>query len=97
MNPSDTTPTSDLFQYRQAGRQLVYDLIKELVSDHTSVSVEVEVGERTTIYRVACGKSCIGQILGSKGRNITAIRTLIASISARKGFRAIVEIPYFSE
>ena len=91
------TGISDLSQHREEGRQLVYDLMKELATDSSSIQVSFEVGERTTVYHVACDKDCIGQILGSKGKNISAVRTLISSISARKGFRAIVEIPFFRD
>lgn len=93
----DRTGMSSLPQHRENGRQLVYDLLKELVTDSSSIQVSFEVGERTTVYHVACSKDCIGQILGSKGKNISAVRTLISSISARKGFRAIVEVPFFRE
>ncbi|BEV67236.1 KH domain-containing protein [Bdellovibrio bacteriovorus] len=86
-----------LNEERENGRKLILGLLTELVSDSSSLSINVEVGERTTVYHVGCKKECIGQILGSKGRNIGAIRTLISSISARKGFRAIVEVPYFSD
>lgn len=92
------TPTTEaLVQYRENGRSLLHGLLTELVSDSKSIKVDVEVGERTTIYRVDCARECIGQILGSKGRNISAIRTLVSSIAARKGFRAIVEVPFFPE
>nr|BFD65771.1 hypothetical protein HAGR004_07930 [Bdellovibrio sp. HAGR004] len=88
---------SSLSQHREDGRQLLFDLVKELVTDSSSIQVSLEVGEGTTVYHVACSKDCIGQILGSKGKNISAVRTLIGSVSARKGFRAIVEIPFFRD
>ncbi len=101
-SPSESTADAPLCpiklnEERENGRKLILGLLTELVSDSSSLSINVEVGERTTVYHVGCKKECIGQILGSKGRNIGAIRTLISSISARKGFRAIVEVPYFSD
>ncbi|MGE9744711.1 KH domain-containing protein [Bdellovibrio bacteriovorus] len=101
-SPSESTADTPLCptklnEERENGRKLILGLLTELVSDSSSLSINVEVGERTTVYHVGCKKECIGQILGSKGRNIGAIRTLISSISARKGFRAIVEVPYFSD
>lgn len=96
-NLTVVTDPEDLEQHREAGRRLVLDLVNELVTDPTSIQVNMEVGERTTVYRVDCAKSCIGQILGAKGKNINAVRTLIASITARKGFRAVVEIPFYPD
>ncbi|WP_374001324.1 KH domain-containing protein [Bdellovibrio bacteriovorus] len=94
----DVSPSStDLAAERENGRKLILGLLTELVTDSSSLSIDIEVGERTTVYHVGCKKECIGQILGSKGKNIGAIRTLISSISARKGFRGIVEVPYFSD
>jgi predicted RNA-binding protein YlqC (UPF0109 family) len=38
----------------------------------------------------------LGQIIGAKGKNISGVRAVIAATMARKGIRAIVEIPYYS-
>ncbi|MFV8248542.1 KH domain-containing protein [Bdellovibrio bacteriovorus] len=98
ISKADASASSlDLQEERENGRKMILGLLVELVSDSSSLSVEMEVGDRTTIYHVHCKKECIGQILGAKGKNISAIRTLVTSISARKGFRAIVEVPYFHE
>lgn len=79
----------------ESGRQLVELLVRGLVDTPELVSVIVQQGERTTIYRVVCEQQCIGQIIGSKGRNIGGVRAVIAATMARKGIRAIIEIPYF--
>lgn len=79
----------------EKGRKLLETLIKDLVDAPEKISVSITQGERTTIYKIDCEQRNIGQIIGSKGKNIGAVRTVISSIMARKGIRAIVEIPFF--
>ncbi len=93
----ETKPnTLDLDQERELGRQLVDQLIRGLVDHPETILVSLVVGEKTTIYKVECDQKCLGQIIGSKGKNIGGVRAVIAATMARKGIRAIVEIPYFS-
>lgn len=76
-------------------RGLIEQIIKEMVSFPEEIKVTYTVGERTTIYQVECSQKVLGQIIGSKGKNIQSIRTITQGITARKGFRSIVEIPYY--
>lgn len=85
-------PVEDVIE---SGRQLVELLVRGLVDTPETVFVKVEQGDRTTVYRVECQQNSIGQIIGSKGRNINGVRAVITATMARKGVRAIVEIPYF--
>lgn len=87
---------TDLTAVREAIRIFLQSLVKEMVADPSSINVTVVVGERTTIFKVDCSQCCLGQIIGSRGKNISAIRTLVSAMTARKGFRAVVEIPFFT-
>ncbi|MDG0815953.1 KH domain-containing protein [Bdellovibrio svalbardensis] len=80
---------------READRLLLLTILNELVSDPNSIRVEIMQGERTTVFNVSCEQICIGQIIGTRGKNISAIRNIIASIAGRKGYRAIIEIPHY--
>ncbi|XGC79568.1 KH domain-containing protein [Bdellovibrio bacteriovorus] len=84
----------DLDEAREDGRDLLERVIKGIVDYPESVSVSYAVGDKTTVYKVECDKKCLGQVIGSKGKNITGVRAVIAATLARKGIRAIVEIPY---
>lgn len=79
----------------EKGRRLLETLIKDLVDAPERIRVSITQGEKTTIYKIECEQRNIGQIIGSKGKNIGAVRTVISSIMARKGIRAIIEIPFF--
>lgn len=65
------------------------------MSGENDVSVEITHGEKTTIFKVNCSQKSIGKIIGAQGKNIGALRTLVASLSGRNGFRSIVEVPYY--
>ncbi|MFV3409288.1 KH domain-containing protein [Bdellovibrio bacteriovorus] len=89
----EISPNQD--QDRENGRNLLETLIRGLVDYPDTVSVTYMVGDKTTVYKVECDQKCLGQVIGSKGKNIGGIRAVISATLARKGIRAIVEIPYF--
>nr|WP_295902802.1 KH domain-containing protein [uncultured Bdellovibrio sp.] len=80
---------------REEGRQLLERLIRGLVDYPETVTVGFAMGDKTTVYKVECDQRCLGQIIGAKGKNITGIRAVISATMARKGIRAVVEIPYY--
>lgn len=75
--------------------QLILKITTELVNDPSDVSISVQRGERTTVFKIECSKNSIGQIIGSSGKHIQSLRVIAQGISARKGFRCIIEIPYY--
>lgn len=80
---------------REQCRVLLNTMIQGLVDYPETISVSYSVGDRTTVFKVECDKRCLGQIIGAKGKNISGVRAVIAATMARKGIRAIVEIPYY--
>ncbi len=80
---------------REEGRELLERLVRGLVDLPDSVVVSYSTGDKTTVYKVECDQKCLGQLIGCKGKNITGVRAVMAAIMARKGIRAIVEIPYY--
>lgn len=80
---------------REQGRVILETLLRELADNPETIHVRTLVGERTTIYKVDCEKASIAQIIGSRGKTITSLRTVIAAILGKKKIRAIIEIPYF--
>lgn len=82
-------------QEREDGRKLLESLVRGLVDFPETVEVSYSVGDKTTVYKVECHQKCLGQIIGSKGKNISGVRAVMCATMARKGIRAIVEIPYY--
>lgn len=78
-------------------RVLVENLARELVSHPEEIRVTFSNGEKTTIYNLDCTQRIYGQLIGSGGKNIQSLRTLVQAMTARRGFRSIIEIPYFKQ
>lgn len=75
--------------------ELLETLIKQMVDAPESVSVSYRRGEKTTVFEVACSRAAIGRLIGNKGRTINALRILVTSMMAKRGMRAVIEIPYY--
>ncbi|KYG61005.1 KH domain-containing protein [Bdellovibrio bacteriovorus] len=85
----------DSGRVREEGKELLQALIRGLVDHPDSIVVSYSFGDKTTVYKVECDQKCLGQIIGAKGKNINGVRAVISATLARKGVRAVVEIPYY--
>lgn len=83
----------DLDAYREEIRQLIEHVVKLLVDDPQSVSVAIYLGPKTTVFRITCAKDNLGQVIGSQGKTIMGLRSVVHAMTARIGVRSIVEIP----
>ena len=77
---------------RQKICAVVHSVLGSLLSLPPSYEVSFVVGNKTTIFQIEIQQKDYGRLLGTKGRNINALRTLVTSMSANSGFRAIVEV-----
>ena len=75
-------------------KELLEDIVKSLVDKPDEVSIEVnDESESTLIYELRVGEGDIGMVIGKKGRNVGAIRTLLSAATAKTGGkRALLEI-----
>lgn len=83
----------DLEKYREEVRALIEHVVKLLVDEPDSVTVTTFVGPKTTVYRIACSKENLGQVIGTQGKTIMGLRAIVHAMTARTGVRSIVEIP----
>ena len=73
--------------------QLLEDIVKAIVDKPDDVKVTLVEGDSTEIYELAVGDGDLGKVIGKKGRNVSAIRTLLSAATAKKGGkRSILEI-----
>lgn len=79
--------------YREEIRLLIEHVARLLVDQPDTVSVTTYVGPKTTVFRVNCAKENLGQIIGSQGKTIMGLRSIVHSMTARIGIRSIIEIP----
>jgi len=67
-------------------------IVKSLVDNPEKVSVTEVEGERITILELKVEKEDMGKVIGKRGNNAQAIRTLLGAASAKLGKRAVLEI-----
>ena len=73
--------------------QLLEDIVKAIVDKPDDVKVTLVEGDSTEIYELAVGDGDLGKVIGKRGRNVSAIRTLLSAATAKKGGkRSILEI-----
>ena len=74
-------------------KDLLENMVKAIVDSPEDVEISVTEGEDTLIYEIRLGDGDLGKVIGKKGRNIGAIRTIVSAISAKEGGkRSIIEI-----
>jgi len=69
-------------------KQLIETIVKAIVDDEKSVTVnEVEGGNRV-VLEILCNKSDLGKIIGKKGKTAQAIRSIVyaASFKTKKKY-----------
>ena len=59
--------------------------VKQLVDKPDEVNVEAVESDQTIIYELTVGDGDYGKVIGKRGRNISAIRTILFAINAKEG------------
>ena len=73
--------------------KLLEDIVKSLVDKPDEVKININESENTIVYELNVGDGDLGKVIGKKGRNVNAIRTLLSASNAKEGGkRAILEI-----
>ncbi|HUR49064.1 MAG TPA: KH domain-containing protein [Acidimicrobiales bacterium] len=67
-------------------------IVRELVDDPDSVSVEVVEDGNRVEFQVETAPDDVGRIIGRRGHVIQSIRTLARAAAAKEGLEADVEI-----
>ena len=73
-------------------RELVEIMAKALVDNPAQVEVTEIAGRDTSVIELKVAKEDIGKIIGKKGRNAQAMRTLLNAASVMLRKRVILEI-----
>ena len=74
-------------------KELLAEMIKAIVDKPDEVDISLTESENTAIYELRLGDGDVGKVIGKKGRNVTAIRTLLSAATAKAGGkRSILEI-----
>ena len=74
-------------------KDLLIEMIKAIVDKPDEVDITLTESENTMIYELRLGEGDVGKVIGKKGKNVGAIRTLLTAASAKAGGkRSILEI-----
>ncbi len=66
-------------------QEFIETVIKQLVDKPDEVSVNIVETEKQVIYELTVGDGDFGKVIGKKGRNISALRSLVFAINAKQG------------
>ena len=73
--------------------KLLCDMVKSIVDKPDEVKVVVNESDNTRIFELSVGDGDIGMVIGKKGKNVNALRTLLSAATAKEGGkRAILEV-----
>lgn len=64
----------------------------QLVDTPDDVSIEADESDGSVDLRLSVGKDDMGRVIGRRGRNAQAIRTVVRAAGARAGVEASVDI-----
>ena len=67
-------------------------IVKSLVDTPGDVQITEIDGEKTVIFELRCNASDVGKIIGKSGKTVGAMRTLLSSIAAKQGKKAMLEV-----
>jgi len=73
-------------------RDFVEYVVRHLVDIPKEIQVTERVGEHTSVYELHVAKGDFGKVVGKRGQNAQALRTIIGAVSAKAGKRAFFEI-----
>jgi uncharacterized protein len=72
--------------------ELMENLAKALVDNPESVVVNELKGSNTSVIELRVAKEDVGKIIGKKGRNADALRTILNAAATKQGKTYILEI-----
>ena len=74
-------------------KDILTEMIKAIVDKPDEVDITLTESENTMIYELRLGDGDVGKVIGKKGKNVGALRTLLTAASAKEGGkRSILEI-----
>ena len=73
-------------------KELVEIMAEALVDHPDQVEVTEIAGRDTSVIQLKAAKEDMGKIIGKKGRNVQAMRTILSGASRKLGKHVVLEI-----
>lgn len=72
--------------------QILKDIITPIVLVPEKIEISLQVNDKNVDIKVLVDEKDLGRIIGRQGKTITAIRTILYSISAKDDLRLSLEV-----
>ncbi len=72
-------------------KEILEVIIKNLVTDTESVSINEVEGQKSIVYEVKVAENDMGKVIGKEGNVAKAIRAIIKAVAAKEHKRVTVE------
>jgi len=66
-------------------KEFIETVVKQLVDKPKEINVNAVESEQQIIYELTVGDGDFGKVIGKRGRNISALRSLLFAINAKNG------------
>jgi predicted RNA-binding protein YlqC (UPF0109 family) len=66
-------------------QDMIENVVKKLVDKPDEVRVNAVETEQRVIFELTVGEGDYGKVIGKRGRNISALRTLVFAVNAKEG------------
>ena len=73
-------------------KEIIERIARAIVDEPDGVSVTEVNGAHSSIMELTVAKTDIGKIIGKQGRTVSALRTILGSVSAKNKKHAVLEI-----
>lgn len=73
-------------------KDVIETIAKSLVDNPQDVQLTEIDGEKTIIFELRCNAKDIGKIIGKSGKTVGAMRTILNSMAAKQGRKAMLEV-----
>ncbi|MCJ7772271.1 MAG: KH domain-containing protein [Desulfobacterales bacterium] len=73
-------------------KDLIKRIVQALVDHPEQVEISEVKGQHVLILELKVAKEDIGKVIGKKGRNVQAIRTILSNASGKEKKRTTLEI-----
>ena len=74
-------------------KELLIEMVKAIVDKPDEVDINLTESENTNIFELRLGDGDVGKVIGKKGKNVMALRTILSAATAKAGGkRSILEI-----
>ena len=73
-------------------KDLITDIVKAIVDQPEQVTVTEIEGGHTVVLELSVSKSDMGKVIGKKGRNALALRTILSAAAGKAKKRYVLEV-----